>query len=85
LNHGGYAARARNDPRTQPRGVVIGAEPDRADHAKTVLPTHLDAYGDPAQQPAIAVARRVFADEVRRVSPKTRVILPTWFEPVVLR
>lgn len=51
---------------------------------KTVLPTHLDAYGDPARQPAIAAARRVFADEVRRVSPKTRVILPTWFEPIVL-
>jgi L-ascorbate metabolism protein UlaG (beta-lactamase superfamily) len=51
---------------------------------KTVLPTHLDAYGDPAEQSAIAVSRRVFADEVRRVSPKTRVILPTWFEPIVL-
>ena len=51
---------------------------------KTVLPTHLDAYGDPAARPAIAAARRVFADEVRRVSPKTRVILPTWFEPIVL-
>lgn len=51
---------------------------------KTVLPTHLDAYGDPAQGPAIAAAQRVFDDEVRRVSPNTRVILPTWFEPIVL-
>jgi L-ascorbate metabolism protein UlaG (beta-lactamase superfamily) len=51
---------------------------------KAVLPTHLDAYGDPARQPAIAEQQRVFADEVRRVSPKTRVILPTWFEPIVL-
>ena len=51
---------------------------------KTVLPTHLDAYGDPAARPAIAAARRVFADEVRRVSPKTRVIQPTRFEPIML-
>jgi L-ascorbate metabolism protein UlaG (beta-lactamase superfamily) len=51
---------------------------------RTVLPTHLDAYGDPAEQSAIATARRVFADEVRRVSPTTHVILPTWFEPIVL-
>lgn len=51
---------------------------------KTVLPTHLDAYGDPARQPAIAAQRRELADEIRRVSPKTRVILPTWFEPIML-
>ena len=51
---------------------------------KTVLPTHLDAYGDPARQPAIAAQRRVFADEVHRVSPETRVIQPTWFEPIML-
>ena len=51
---------------------------------RTVLPTHLDAYGDPAMQPAIAAQRRDFAGEVHRVSPKTRVIHPKWFEPIVL-
>jgi L-ascorbate metabolism protein UlaG (beta-lactamase superfamily) len=53
-------------------------------HPRTVLPTHLDAYGEPAEQTAIAAARRVFADEVRRVSPKTRVIQPAWFAPIML-
>ncbi|HTK54410.1 MAG TPA: hypothetical protein VL308_21105 [Gemmatimonadaceae bacterium] len=35
-------------------------------------------------QPAIAAQRRDFAGEVHRVSPKTRVIHPKWFEPIVL-
>ena len=51
---------------------------------KTVLPTHLDAYGNPARQADIAAQRRAFADEVHGISPRTRVILPTWFEPIVL-
>ncbi|MGI9076025.1 MAG: MBL fold metallo-hydrolase [Gemmatimonadaceae bacterium] len=53
-------------------------------HPRVVLPTHLDAYGDPAAQSAMAEAGRKFADEIRNASPKTRVILPAWFDPVVI-
>ncbi len=53
-------------------------------HPTVVLPTHLDAYGNPAAQSAIAEARRKFADEIQRASPKTRVIVPTWFEPIMV-
>lgn len=53
-------------------------------HPAIVLPTHLDAYGNPARQSSIAEARRKFAEEIQKASPKTRVIVPTWFQPIVV-
>ncbi len=49
-----------------------------------VIPTHADSYGDP-NPPAAAVASRArFVAEVRAASPRSRVLLPVWFEPIVV-
>ena len=53
-------------------------------HPAIVLPTHLDAYGNPARQSSVAEDRGKFAEEIQKASPKTRVIVPTWFEPIVV-
>jgi hypothetical protein len=51
-----------------------------------VLPTHWDNFLAPygaSQQPAID-ALQSFVQEVRAVSPKTKVIVPKYFEPIPL-
>jgi L-ascorbate metabolism protein UlaG (beta-lactamase superfamily) len=49
-----------------------------------VIPTHADAYGDPAARDAVAQNARAFANEVKAASPGTRVVTPVWFDPIVL-
>jgi L-ascorbate metabolism protein UlaG (beta-lactamase superfamily) len=49
-----------------------------------VLPTHWDGYGyAPLREKALAAARQ-FADEARAASPKTKVIIPEYFEPIAV-
>jgi L-ascorbate metabolism protein UlaG (beta-lactamase superfamily) len=47
-----------------------------------VMPTHWDGYGyAPLRDQSLAAAHE-FADEVTAASPKTRVIIPHYFEPI---
>jgi L-ascorbate metabolism protein UlaG (beta-lactamase superfamily) len=47
-----------------------------------VMPTHWDGYGyAPLRDQSLAAAHE-FADEVTAASPKTRVIIPQYFEPI---
>jgi L-ascorbate metabolism protein UlaG (beta-lactamase superfamily) len=47
-----------------------------------VMPTHWDGYGyAPLRDQSLAAAHQ-FADEVTAASPKTRVIIPQYFEPI---
>jgi L-ascorbate metabolism protein UlaG (beta-lactamase superfamily) len=51
-----------------------------------VIPTHWDNFFVPyggSQQPAIDVVQS-FVEEVRAASPKTKVIVPKYFEPIAL-
>ena len=51
-----------------------------------VLPTHWDHFVAPygaSQQPAMD-ALKSFVQEVRLASPKTKVIVPKYFEPIEL-
>lgn len=51
-----------------------------------VLPTHWDNFVAPysaSQQPAID-ALQSFVQEVKAASPKTKVVVPNYFEPIVL-
>ena len=51
-----------------------------------VIPTHWDNFLAPygaSQQPALD-ALQSFAQEIAAASPKTRVIIPKYFEPIVL-
>jgi hypothetical protein len=51
-----------------------------------VLPTHWDNFVAPydaSQQPAID-ALQSFVEEVKAASPKTKVIVPKYFEPIPL-
>jgi hypothetical protein len=47
-----------------------------------VMPTHRDGYGYPPLREKALAATRQFVDEVRAASPKTRVIVPEYFDPV---
>ena len=51
-----------------------------------VLPTHWDNFTAPyeASQQASMDALQSFLDEMRTASPKTKVIVPKYFEPIVL-
>jgi reactive intermediate/imine deaminase len=49
-----------------------------------VIPTHADGYGNPAPGAAALADKRRFVEEVRAASPGSRVIVPAWFEPIVL-
>lgn len=49
-----------------------------------VIPTHADGYGDPRPSAAARSDRERFRAEVSAVSPNSRFIQPTWFEPIVL-
>jgi L-ascorbate metabolism protein UlaG (beta-lactamase superfamily) len=47
-----------------------------------VMPTHWDGYGyAPLRDQSLAAAHQ-FADEVTAASPKTRIIIPQYFEPI---
>jgi len=50
-----------------------------------VIPSHADGYGDPKPSAAALADRQKFRQEVLAASPSTRVIAPTWFEPIVLQ
>jgi L-ascorbate metabolism protein UlaG (beta-lactamase superfamily) len=49
-----------------------------------VLPTHWDGYGYAPLRERSLVAVHQFADEVRAASPKTRLIVPEYFEPITV-
>jgi L-ascorbate metabolism protein UlaG (beta-lactamase superfamily) len=49
-----------------------------------VLPTHWDGYGYAPLREKVLAAARQFADEARAASPKTKVIIPEYFEPIVV-
>jgi L-ascorbate metabolism protein UlaG (beta-lactamase superfamily) len=49
-----------------------------------VIPSHADAYGNPKPSAAALADRQRFVREVLAASPRSRVIVPTWFEPIVV-
>jgi hypothetical protein len=49
-----------------------------------VMPTHWDGYGYPPLREQALAAAHQFADEVRAASPKTRVIIPEYFERITV-
>ncbi len=49
-----------------------------------VIASHADAYGDPNPSAAALADRKKFAQEVTAASPKSRVVQPTWFEPMIV-
>jgi len=51
-----------------------------------VIPTHWDDYGFPYQASQEEAIQRLesFVNEVKTVSPKTRVVIPKYFEPITL-
>jgi reactive intermediate/imine deaminase len=49
-----------------------------------VIPSHADGYGNPNPSAAALADRRLFVEEVTAASPTSRVIVPTWFEPIVV-
>ncbi|MFZ9899332.1 MAG: FG-GAP-like repeat-containing protein [Gemmatimonadaceae bacterium] len=53
-------------------------------HPALVIPSHADAYGDPKPSAAALADRAKFLDEVKRASPNSRTIAPTWFTPIVV-
>jgi L-ascorbate metabolism protein UlaG (beta-lactamase superfamily) len=83
----------------RPDVAVIGAMPERNNienytprimrvlgNPTVVIPTHWDRFNVPysvSQEPAV---RRLqsFIDEVKAASPKTQVIVPEYFKPIVL-
>jgi L-ascorbate metabolism protein UlaG (beta-lactamase superfamily) len=83
----------------RPDVAIIGAGPERSEiyeytprllHAlgypRLVLPTHWDRFNLPytaSQQPAIAKLQS-FVAEVKAASPKTRVIIPRYFQPITV-
>ena len=83
----------------RPDVALIGAMPERhniedylprlmkvLENPPVVIPTHWDRFNVPysvSQEPAL---RRLesFLDEIKAVSPQTRVIVPEYFKPIVL-
>ena len=49
-----------------------------------VIPSHADAYGNPTPTAAALADRKRFQQEVFAASPRSRVLVPTWFEPIVV-
>ncbi len=50
-----------------------------------VIPSHADSYGNPNPLPAAMASSERFVAEVAAASPRTRVIRPVWFTPIVIR
>jgi L-ascorbate metabolism protein UlaG (beta-lactamase superfamily) len=83
----------------RPDVALIGAMPERSNidnytprlmrvlgNPPIVIPTHWDRFNVPhsvSQEPAVRRLRS-FIDEVEASSPKTRVIVPEYFKPIVL-
>jgi L-ascorbate metabolism protein UlaG (beta-lactamase superfamily) len=84
----------------RPDVALIGAMPERREiyhytprllralgYPPLVLPTHWDRFNvtyDVSQQPAIERLQS-FLDEVKEASPKTKVIVPKYFDPITIR
>ncbi len=84
----------------RPNVALIGAMPERREiyqytprllralgYPPMVLPTHWDRFNvtyDVSQQPAIERLQS-FLDEVKAASPKTKVIVPKYFDPITIR
>ena len=49
-----------------------------------VIPSHADSYGNPTPLPAAVASNQRFVAEVAAASPRTRVIRPVWFTPIVI-
>lgn len=49
-----------------------------------VIPSHADGYGNPNPGAAALADKQLFVKEVNAASPASRVIVPTWFEPIVI-
>ena len=49
-----------------------------------VIPSHADAYGNPNPTAAALEDRQRFVREVQSASPRSRVIVPTWFAPITV-
>lgn len=49
-----------------------------------VIASHADAYGNPNPNAAALADRQAFRQEVVAASPASRVLHPTWFEPMVI-
>lgn len=49
-----------------------------------VIPSHADAYGNPKPTADALADRQRFVAEVRAAAPRSRVVLPTWFEPITV-
>ena len=83
----------------RPDVALIGAMPERREiyqytprllralgYPPLVLPTHWDRFNvtyDVSQEPAIQRLQS-FIDEVKEASPKTKVIVPKYFEPITI-
>jgi L-ascorbate metabolism protein UlaG (beta-lactamase superfamily) len=83
----------------RPDVALIGAMPERREiyqytsrllralgYPPLVLPTHWDRFNvtyDVSQQPAIQRLQS-FIDEVKEASPKTKVIVPKYFDPIAI-
>jgi len=84
----------------RPDVALIGAMPERREiyqytprllralgYPPLVLPSHWDRFNvtyDVSQQPAIERLQS-FLDEVKEASPKTKVIVPKYFDPITIR
>jgi hypothetical protein len=84
----------------RPDIALVGALPDRPNvyryterllralgNPRLVLPTHWDRFNVPyemSQQPALDQLQ-VFIAEVKSASPSTRVIVPEYFQPIVVK
>jgi L-ascorbate metabolism protein UlaG (beta-lactamase superfamily) len=49
-----------------------------------VIPSHVDAYGDPSPSAAALADRDLFRKEVAAASPSSRYLFPKWFEPIIV-
>ena len=49
-----------------------------------VIPSHADGYGNPRPSAAALADRQRFVQEVKTASPRSRVVVPTWFEPIIV-
>jgi L-ascorbate metabolism protein UlaG (beta-lactamase superfamily) len=83
----------------RPNVALIGAMPERNNienytarlmevlgNPPVVIPTHWDRFNVPysvSQEPAVQRLQS-FIEEIKSVSPKTRVIVPEYFKPIIL-
>ena len=81
----------------RPTVALVGANPFRQEiHDYTgrllralgnpplVIATHADGYGAPGSEAGVAENLKAFRAEVHKVAPKTKVVAPEWFKPLVV-